>query len=76
MPRARTSATTPKTLAAGPGSAIAAAAAVSLQTRPDAEALALWLADSVLAHRLKWPAPVPLIAGQIRRGDLRAATGW
>jgi Protein of unknown function (DUF1403) len=28
----------------------------------------------VLAHRLKWPAPVPLIAAQIRRGDLRAAT--
>src|SRR5262245_30716996 len=49
-------------------------------------ALALWLADAVLAHRLKWPAPVPLIAGQIRRSDLRAAarpegdgawqTGW
>ena len=78
-----------KTLAAGEGSAIAAAAevaAVSLQKRPDAAALALWLADAVLAHRLKWPAPVPLIAGQIRRSDLRAAarpegdgawqTGW
>src|SRR5262245_61490397 len=48
-----------ETLAAGEGSAIAAAAgvaAVSLQKRPDAEALALWLADAVLAHRLKWPA--------------------
>jgi Protein of unknown function (DUF1403) len=65
-----------KTLAVGEGSAIAAAAAVaavSLQKRPDVEALALWLADAVLAHRLKWPAPVPLIAGQIRRSDLRAA---
>jgi Protein of unknown function (DUF1403) len=65
-----------KTLAVGEGSAIAAAAqvaAVSLQKRPDAETLALWLADAVLAHRLKWPAPVPLIAGQIRRSDLRAA---
>jgi hypothetical protein len=61
-----------KTLAIG-GSAIAAVAAVSLQKRPDAEALALWLADAVLAHRLKWPAPVPLIAGQIRGSDLRAA---
>jgi Protein of unknown function (DUF1403) len=63
-------------LAVGEGSAIAAAAAVaavSLQKRPDAEAVALWLADAVLAHRLKWPAPVPLIAGQIRRSDLRAA---
>jgi Protein of unknown function (DUF1403) len=62
-------------VAAGEGSAIAAAAAVaavSLQKRPDADVLALWLADAVLAHRLKWPAPVPLIAGQIRRGDLRA----
>jgi hypothetical protein len=65
-----------KTLAVGEGSPIAAAAqvaAVSLQKRADAEALALWLADAVLAHCLKWPAPVPLIAGQIRRGDLRAA---
>jgi hypothetical protein len=63
-----------KKLAAGEGSAIAAAAevaAISLQKRPDAEALALWLADAVLAHRLKWPAPVPLIAGHIRRSDLR-----
>jgi Protein of unknown function (DUF1403) len=65
-----------KTWAVGEGSAIAAATAVaafSLQKRPDVEALALWLADAVLAHRLKWPAPVTLIAGQIRRSDLRAA---
>ncbi|WIW50395.1 DUF1403 family protein (plasmid) [Bradyrhizobium sp. 62B] len=27
----------------------------------------------VLAHRLKWPRVVPLIAGQVRRADLRAA---
>jgi hypothetical protein len=27
----------------------------------------------VLAHRLKWPMAVPLIASQIRRGDQRAA---
>ena len=41
-----------KTLAVGEGSAVAAAAemaAVSLQKRPDTEALALWLADAVLA---------------------------
>jgi hypothetical protein len=65
-----------KKLAVGERSAIAATTAmvaVSLQKRPDAEALALWLADAVLAHRLKWSAPVPLIAGQIRRSDLRAA---
>ena len=63
-------------LAKGQGSAVAAAAeiaAVSLRLRPDAEALALWLADAVLAHRLNWPAPVPMIAGEIRRSELRAA---
>jgi hypothetical protein len=31
------------------------------------------LADVVLAHRLKWPMAVPLIAGQVRRAELRAA---
>jgi hypothetical protein len=72
-----------KTLAVGEGSAIAAAAAmvaVSLQKRPDAEAVALWLADAVLAHRFKWPAPVPLIAGQdspqrLRGGERLVAIG-
>ena len=50
--------------------------------RPDAETLALWLADAVLAHRLNWPAPVPMIAAEIRRSDLSRATqrqgdgGW
>ena len=41
------------------------------------------LADAVLAQRLNWPAPVPLLAGQVRRGELRAApqhgdgdSGW
>jgi hypothetical protein len=61
-----------KMLAAGEGSAVAAAAemaAVSLRKRPDAEPLAQWLADAILAHRLKWPATVPLIAGQICHSD-------
>jgi hypothetical protein len=53
--------------------AAAEIAAVSMRLRPDAEPLALWLADAVLAHRLHWPAPVPLIAGQVRRVELRAA---
>jgi hypothetical protein len=44
---------------------------VGMLERPDADALALWLADTVLAHHLKSPAPVPLNAGQIRRSDLR-----
>ncbi|MFK4532153.1 hypothetical protein ABIA00_000336 [Bradyrhizobium ottawaense] len=63
-------------LAAGQGSAVAAAAeiaAVSMRFVPASEPLALWLADIVLAHRLKWPMAVPLLAGQVRRGDLRAA---
>jgi hypothetical protein len=44
-----------------------------MKLRPDCEPLALWLADAVLAHRLRWPTPVPLIAKEIRRADLRAA---
>jgi hypothetical protein len=30
--------------------------------RPDAEVLALGLAEMVLAHKLKWPKPVPLLS--------------
>ncbi len=60
----------------GEGAAIASAAGMAaavLRKRPEAEALALWLADAVLAIRLKWSAPVPLIATQIRRGELQLA---
>lgn len=32
--------------------------------RPDAEALAFVLADTVLAQKLKWPTPVPLLLSQ------------
>ncbi|MFH1554237.1 MAG: DUF1403 family protein [Pseudomonadota bacterium] len=58
------------------GSAVRAAAAVaatSLRFRPDSRPLALWLADAVLAHRLRWPAPVPLLAAYLRRADFRHA---
>ncbi|MEW6439059.1 DUF1403 family protein [Rhizobium sp. 60-20] len=61
----------------GQGSAVAAAAAVaatSLRFRPDCRPLALWLADAVLAHKLGWRAPVPLLAAHLQRGDLRLAT--
>ena len=62
-------------LAQGEGTFAAAAeiAAVSMKLRPDCEPLALWLADAVLARRLRWPAPVPLIAKEVRRADLRGA---
>jgi hypothetical protein len=63
------------TLAQGEGTFAAAAeiAAVSMKLRPDCEPLALWLADAVLACRLRWPAPVPLVAKEVRRADLRGA---
>ncbi|SDR63354.1 Protein of unknown function [Rhizobiales bacterium GAS113] len=63
-------------LSVGQQTAVAAAAeiaALTIQQRPAAEALALWLADAVLAQRLKWPAPVPLLAPHIRRSELHLA---
>lgn len=60
----------------GEGSAVRAAAAVaatSLRLRPDSRPLALWLADAVLAARMNWPAPAPMLAAHIKRGDLRHA---
>ncbi len=63
-------------LARGEANPIATAAemvAVSMKFGPDAELLALWLADAMLAARLKWPRPVPLLALEIRRKDLRTA---
>lgn len=62
--------------ARGEGDPVVAAAAVaaeSLRRGPRFSALALWLADAVLARRLGWPAPVPLIAAHVRRADLRLA---
>jgi hypothetical protein len=35
------------------------------RARPDAELLALWLADAMLAQKLRWPVPVPLLMGQV-----------
>ena len=34
--------------------------------------MALWLADAVLAARLKWPRPLPLIAGALVHPSLRS----
>ena len=66
----------PKTIAAaGRGAPFAAADTVKavLAHRPDAEFLALWLADAVLARRLGWPLPVPLLAAALLHPSLRSA---
>jgi Protein of unknown function (DUF1403) len=51
----------------------AQAARVVVAQRPDAEILSLWLADAVLAARLKWPRPLPLIAAALVHPALRSA---
>jgi len=51
--------------------AAAQAARVMVAQRPDAEILSLWLADAVLAARLKWPLPLPLIAAALVHPSLR-----
>lgn len=56
-----------------PLDAAAASAETVLRLRPDARPLALWLADAVLARRLNWPAPVPLLAAHLGREAFRHA---
>ncbi len=34
------------------------------RARPDAELLAFWLADALLARKYRWPMPVPLLVGE------------
>lgn len=53
---------------------IAAAAAVTAvqMRRPDAGLIAWWLADQVLALRMRWPLPVPLLMAQAASGAFRA----
>ncbi len=61
--------------ASGAGDAVRAAASTALDVtrrRPDARPLAVWLADAVLARRLGWPAPVPLLSSTLRSHDWRA----
>ncbi|MDB5597250.1 MAG: hypothetical protein JWM36_4211 [Hyphomicrobiales bacterium] len=53
--------------------AAAEMAARVVALHPRAELLALWLADQVLAARLSWPIPVPLLAGSLAHPALRAA---
>jgi hypothetical protein len=59
-----------------PVSAAARAAAVAFCALPDAppaeaEILALWVFDMVIAIRLRWPRPVPLIATKLLDPTLR-----
>jgi hypothetical protein len=66
--------------AGDPISAAAKAAAATFSVFPDApaaeaEVLALWVADQVLAVRLRWPRPVPLIATKILDSALRSPDG-
>jgi Protein of unknown function (DUF1403) len=63
-----------------PVSAAAKAAALAFCAFPDgaapeAEILALWLFDLVLAIRLRWPRPLPLIATKIPDPALRPPGG-
>ena len=60
-----------------PVSAAAKAAALAFSSLPDAppaeaEILALWAFDMVIAIRLRWPRPVPLIATKILDPSLRS----
>ena len=63
-----------------PVSAASTAAAAMLSAFPDApaaeaEILALWAFDLVLAIRLRWPRPVPLIATKVLDPSLRSDGG-
>lgn len=58
-----------------PIEAAASTAATSLRLRSDSRPLALWLADAVLARRLNWPRPVPLLAAHLKPKDFRVAAG-
>lgn len=54
-----------------PGLAAELAAEV-YRARPDAELLAFWLADVVLALKLRWPVPVPLLMAQANAASFKA----
>lgn len=58
--------------AATPAPFAAAAIAGEVRAlRPDAELLGWWLADQVLALRLRWPLPVPLLMAEARGAAFR-----
>jgi hypothetical protein len=56
-----------------PAPVLAAELAAELyRARPDAELLAFWLADAILAEKLRWPVPVPLLMGQINSASFKS----
>ncbi len=63
--------TTGSAMAGSPLEAAAAVLTAAQDLAPDDRVAGLWLADAVLAHRLNWPAPVPLIAAAFDRNHCR-----
>ena len=62
------------TLSPRPAPLLAAEIAASLyRARPDAELLAFWLADMLLAQKFRWPVPVPLLMGQVASSVFKSA---
>jgi len=56
-----------------PAPVLAAEIAAELyRTRPDAELLAFWLADLVLAEKFRWPVPVPLLISQVNTSGFKS----
>lgn len=47
-------------------------AAEVYRARPDAELLAFWVADALLAQKLRWPVPVPLLMGQVNATSFKS----
>ncbi|MEO6012376.1 MAG: DUF1403 family protein [Devosia sp.] len=59
-----------------PAPLLAAELAAELyRARPDAELLAFWLADALLAKKLRWPIPVPLLMGQVSSPTFKTREG-
>ncbi len=50
-------------------------AAEIYRARPDAELLAFWLADALLAKKLRWSVPVPLLIGQVNTSAFKTREG-
>lgn len=50
-------------------------AAEIYRARPDAEMLAFWLADALLAKKLRWAVPVPLLMGQVNSTAFKIGGG-